>query len=732
MQPCLTLVSRTVSIAAFSLLTLLPAIAAPPASVPYQWQSVAIVAGGFVSGIEFSPADPHLIYCRTDIGGPYRWDYLKKQWIPLTDWVGEANGNLRGVESLAPDPQNPNRVYAALGTYMNAGNGVIARSDNQGRTWKLTQMPFPMGGNENGRSIGERLVVDPNNTHILYFGSRSDGLWKSTDRAVTWHKVSSFPAEGIHTPLNQHGPNDGIGWEVFDLSTGTPGKASATIYVGVEDTGFNLYRSTDAGKTWSTVSGQPKGLLPQHGVLSASGILYITYGSAEGPNGVTSGAVWRYNTHNGHWKNITPVFQSGAAQSGFAGLSVDARTPAIVMVSTLDHWSGGDQIFRSTDEGGHWKAVFPLSSFNPSLSPYLKWGAAQPRPGWWIGTLEIDPFFPGHVLYGTGATIWETNDIANADTGGAVQWQVGARGIEETAVLDLISPPEGAHLLSALGDIGGFRHNDLQRSPRAGMFMHPLFNTTTSLDFAAMASQIIVRSGNGAPGQCGAVSDNGGTTWSPFPSNPAGTRGGGKIALSAHGHWIVWAAQGAAPACSNNNGKTWTPCSGIPAFAVPVSDRSTAATFYCASGGRLFVSRDGGRHFIPERIALPVERGKLFAAPDAAGSLWFASEKSGLYHIFNEKIVHINSIQSCSNLGFGKAAPGQNVPAIYFTGTVEGVEGVFRSTDNGKTVVRINDDMHQYGWIGEAVTGDPRIFGRVYLGTNGRGILYADPVPAKR
>jgi xyloglucan-specific exo-beta-1,4-glucanase len=59
-------------------------------------------------------------------------------------------------------------------------------------------------------------------------------------------------------------------------------------------------------------------------------------------------------------------------------------------------------------------------------------------------------------------------------------------------------------------------------------------------------------------------------------------------------------------------------------------------------------------------------------------------------------------------------------------GTVDGVDGVYRSDDTGATFLRINDDKHQYGNMGDALAGDPRIWGRVYLGTNGRGILYAD------
>jgi xyloglucan-specific exo-beta-1,4-glucanase len=69
--------------------------------------------------------------------------------------------------------------------------------------------------------------------------------------------------------------------------------------------------------------------------------------------------------------------------------------------------------------------------------------------------LSIDPFNSDHWLYGTGATIQGGFDLTRWDTVGNITLESLAVGIEETAVQDLISPPVGAHLLSAVGDIGG-------------------------------------------------------------------------------------------------------------------------------------------------------------------------------------------------------------------------------------------------------------------------------------
>jgi photosystem II stability/assembly factor-like uncharacterized protein len=84
------------------------------------------------------------------------------------------------------------------------------------------------------------------------------------------------------------------------------------------------------------------------------------------------------------------------------------------------------------------------------------------------------------------------------------------------------------------------------------------------------------------------------------------------------------------------------------------------------------------------------------------------------------------NVEEIHAFGFGKAAPHESYPALYLAGTVHGQPGIFRSTDEAKTWVRINDDQHQWGLILQ-ITGDPRLYGRVYVGIHGRGVFYGDP-----
>lgn len=703
-----------------------------PPSEPYVWHNVVIVGGGFVPGIVFNAKQPDLIYARTDIGGAYRWNPRTKSWIPLTDWVSQSESNLLGIESLATDPVEPNRLYLAAGTYTQswASNGAILRSADQGNTWQRTNMPFKMGGNEDGRSIGERLAIDPNQNRTVYFGSRNDGLWRSADYGVTWSKVDSFP-------VTERTNGVGIGFVLFDPRSGSRGNGSMTVYVGVAAPGHGLYRSLDSGSTWQAVPGQPKGLLPHHGLLTSGGMLYVTYGNAPGPNGMSSGAVWKFSTGAGVWTNVTPVAPNspGAGGFGYAGLAADPSHPGTLMVSTMDKWSTGDDLYRTTDGGLHWTGLKAKSIRDSSASPFLNFGGPSAALGHWIGALAIDPFRPGHVLYGTGATIWGSDDATAADSDQPTHWTVRAQGLEETAGLDLVSPPVGVHLLSALGDIGGFAHDDLTTAPRAGMYTHPLINSTDSMDFAQSKPEIVVRVGSGSPGNTGASSLDGGASWRPFVAEPPGTRGAGSVAISADGAVIVRAPRNSTAFASTDFGASWTRSAGLPAGLSITSDRVNPSKFFAFDTrvGILYISVDGGMTFSVKATGLPTSgKGRLRAVPGREGDLWLPAENGGLLHTTDSGAIFSRlALPSRTDaVGLGRAAQGRSYPALYLSGSVGGVSGVFRSDDTGLTWVRINDDRHQYGWIGQVITGDPRIYGRVYLGTNGRGILYADPARA--
>jgi len=74
---------------------------------------------------------------------------------------------------------------------------------------------------------------------------------------------------------------------------------------------------------------------------------------------------------------------------------------------------------------------------------------------------------------------------------------------------------------------------------------------------------------------------------------------------------------------------------------------------------------------------------------------------------------------------------GKTFPALYLLGNIEQLHAYFRSDDNGQNWVRINDDQHQFGAPNRPIIiGDPRIYGRVYLTTGGRGVIYGDRASA--
>lgn len=697
--------------------------AASYADETYTWDSLAMGGGGFVSAVVPSKAEQGLFYARTDVGGAYRWDKTNERWIALTDWVSEDQTGFLGVESIALDPQNAARVYMLAGiSYFNSGKTAILRSNDYGKTFTVTEVSsqFKAHGNGMGRQSGEKLQVDPANSNIVYAGTRWNGLFKSNDAGATWSRLSGL---NITTTPNENG----LSFVLLDASSVSGGSAQK-IFVGISRfpaTGENFYRSDDAGNNFTAVTGGPTGLMPQRAVIAKDGNIFITYANGAGPSEhwnttlnetMNTGQVWKFNPSTNAWSNVTP---SGITRP-FAGISVDPNDANHLVLTTINtyllQYAGayGDRIYTTTDGGAHWTDVvargFTLDAKNVS---WISGHAIH-----WAGSIEFDPFNTKSVLVTSGNGIFKTNDIDATPT----TWAFNVAGLEETVPLNFVSVA-GGPLVSAIYDYDGFRHTDAaQYAP-----IHtPQIGSTTGLDVAALDTNTMVRVGSAIY-----YSTDKGISWIKT-ANINGKNG--QVALAAAGKTLLHSpADSTTSYYSTNWGANWTAITGLSVNnARPVADPVNKNKFYALNGGSFLVSTNGGISFSAAGTLSSANGSKVIrVAPAREGDIWVALNSGGLARSTNSgtSFSAISGVTYAGAVGFGKAADGATYPTIFIWGTVNGVLGIYRSTDTGVNWVRVNDSEHQYGGPanGQFISGDMNSFGVVYMSTAGRGIIYGTP-----
>ena len=689
-------------------------------SPSYEWQTVPFAGGGYVDGFLFHPKIPGVLYARTDMGGLYRYDYQEQQWSPLFDNFPRDDRELMSVLAIALDPNDSNKIYAACGASLGewARKGAVLRSNDQGRTWQKFDLPFKLGGNAEGRGTGERLAVDPRNGKVIYLGSNQNGLWTSTDGGASFASVS-FPSKSVS--LVAVDPRDGA------------------IYAGSADKSGALLLSTDGGKSFAPAPGTPS-MIPQRLAFAKDGSIYVTFGhgDADGevnPNNVARGGLWK-RSPDGQWKDVTPVRPDGNAKFGYSG--VDVGPDGTVAVSTIDRWWPGDDVFISHDGGEHWLGLKNKSNSNYETYPWTKdLMGKQDSMGGKISDLKINPFNGDEMIY---VGPWISTNLSEARSAKPVNFEFLSQNLEQAIVTQLVSPLKGAKVLASMADTAGAAWFDITQPPSKGLF-HPTSESNPSVDYAGLKPGFVVRTAEHG-NTFGYYSVNGGQDWKPLPGSvfdapkwKQNWHTGGFIAVSASASSMLWSAGNGAASYSTDGGKTWKESQGWPAVEqhlVPISDKKADGVYYVFDpSGSILISVDSGATFKPIVVGLTKvqvwESAHLAAVPDRVRDLWL-TYPGGLIHSPNADAPGkgIKTVNAAYAIGFGAALTPGKYPAVYLSGKVNGVEGLWRSDDEGDNWVRINDDEHRFEPVG-AIAGDFREPGRVYIAPGRGGIMTGKP-----
>jgi photosystem II stability/assembly factor-like uncharacterized protein len=188
-------------------------------------------------------------------------------------WTHVGLDETQHIGKIAVDPRNPNVVFvAAIGHLYapNAERGVF-RSRDGGRTWQKVLYKNPDLG-------AVEVVIDPTNSNVVYAGmwntrrppwytyaptnGPGGGIFKSTDGGTTWKQLTAgLPADGIgRTGIAVAPSNPRRVYAVVDClvpeANGTPPAAGGGEAAPTSGQG-GLFRSDDAGATWTRLSSDP-------------------------------------------------------------------------------------------------------------------------------------------------------------------------------------------------------------------------------------------------------------------------------------------------------------------------------------------------------------------------------------------------------------------------------------------------------------------------------------------
>jgi photosystem II stability/assembly factor-like uncharacterized protein len=341
----------------FALLLIFFAVVAVAQPVPSElmnglkWRSIGPFRGGRVVAVAGVPGDSTTFYFGGVNGGIWKTTDAGIVWSPIFD--GQPVGS---IGALAVAPSDPKIIYAGTGetdirSDLSSGNGVYKSTDG-GSTWSYV-------GLEDTRQIS-RIVIDPQNPSIVYVGAlghvfrpgvdspnQQRGVYKSVDGGAHWTRVLD--------------PGTEIGVSDLAMSTTTPQLLFAgawhthrppwSTYAPIDGPGGGLYRSQDAGKTWTRLGGNglPEGDWGRVGVDVAPdgkrvyALIEVKKSEARKSEAKKSG-LYRSDDGGNTWAlaNADPRLTSRAWY--FNRITIDPQNPDVIYIPNV-------ALYRSEDGG---------------------------------------------------------------------------------------------------------------------------------------------------------------------------------------------------------------------------------------------------------------------------------------------------------------------------------------------------------------------------------------------
>ena len=475
--------------------------------------------------------------------------------------------------------------------------------------------------------------------------------------------------------------------------------------------------------------------------------------------GGTAGGAYKYNVKTGKVTDISPD------KKAIGMISADRKDPNKLLARTCGVWSDqwyelewtddsitwGDHFYRSTDGGETWLDITPgqasgrytdnlVQISNPIDPNGYEW--IYGKAIHWGSGILIDPRNPDKILLTSGNGVFACDNVWDESE---IQFYFDPKGVEEVVALDMVSV-KGGYAFSAIGDYDGFIHSDVNK---IGIQYKPNIGSTGVIAVCHEDPKIMVRfSENEGKGY---YSKDSGTTWTKM-KDAGGAGGKGAIAKIGTSYRIFHTTENGIN-YTDDFGDTWSKSSGLVGtkqFGVLVdfADSKTVYAYtakynaYWASDTTkkeptlddaqydLGVSTDGGKTFtntivcpydqceVANRIAY-LGKGKIVLAAGWQGA--YISTDSG------KTVEKLDSVFYCKTIGYGapEKSGGDNTLYMYGKPDTDDLEGLYRSTDSGKSWVLINT-QNLFGGTGNGnfIVGDLNTFGMLYMSTVGCGIIY--------